>query len=121
MLISSPRGEKMQENMKQLMKEYRVAIEAVSDQHIQKVILYGSYARGDFRADSDIDVMILMDLEETSAQLKQYEEKIYDVTYDFNWDHNTEVMPVIKSRQQFDYWKSAYLFYQNVEREGVLI
>ena len=26
------------------------------------VILYGSYARGDYRDDSDIDIMILLDL-----------------------------------------------------------
>lgn len=28
----------------------------------KKVILYGSYARGDYRDDSDIDIMILLDL-----------------------------------------------------------
>ena len=26
------------------------------------ILLYGSYARGDFRPDSDIDIMILVDL-----------------------------------------------------------
>jgi predicted nucleotidyltransferase len=27
--------------------------------HVQKVILYGSYAKGDFRKDSDIDLVIV--------------------------------------------------------------
>jgi predicted nucleotidyltransferase len=111
----------MQENALQLLRKYRRAIESVSDKHIKKVILFGSYARGDFRDDSDIDVMILVDFDENSVQAKLYEDKIYDVTYDFNWENGTEIMPIVKNIQQFDYWKKSYLFYRNVETEGVVI
>jgi predicted nucleotidyltransferase len=109
----------MQGNALQLLRKYRRAIESVSDKHIKKVILFGSYARGDFRDDSDIDVMILVDFDENSTQAKLYEDKIYDVTYDFNWENDTEIMPVVKNIQQFDYWKKSYLFYRNVETEVV--
>jgi predicted nucleotidyltransferase len=111
----------MQENALQLLRKYRRVIESVSDKHIKKVILFGSYARGDFRDDSDIDVMILVDFDENSVQAKLYEDKIYDVTYDFNWENGTEIMPIVKNIQQFDYWKKSYLFYRNVETEGVVI
>ena len=69
----------------------------------QKVILYGSYARGDFRPDSDIDVMILVDTDR--AGVSPLEKKICDVTYDFNDEHGTDIMPVVQSNTHFDYWK----------------
>lgn len=75
--------------------------EAVSNGHMEQMILYGSYARGDFKPDSDIDVMILLDLDDSA--LRSCEKKICDVTYDFN------------------YWKKAYMFYHNIETEGVAI
>ena len=37
------------------------------------VILYGSYARGDFRADSDIDFMFLVDLSDEEIQRKGHD------------------------------------------------
>jgi predicted nucleotidyltransferase len=111
----------MQENIRELLRKYREAIENVSDNHIVKVVLYGSYARGDFRKDSDIDVMILMDIDESSSLTKQYENKIYDITYDFNMEYDTDIMPIVKDKQHFDYWKNAYLFYKNVDKEGIVI
>lgn len=109
----------MSENIAGLLEKYRERIEAVADSHIKKAILFGSYARGDFHMDSDIDVMILVDLE--GAQMKSYEDKIYDVTYDFNCAYGTEIMPVIQNIDHYNYWKKAYMFYRNVEEEGVVI
>lgn len=109
----------MPKKIEELLKEYRREIENVSDHHIKKVILYGSYARGDYNRDSDIDVMVLMDLEE--AQMKVYEDKIYDTTYEFNDENATEIMPVVQNIHHFNYWKKAYMFYKNVEEEGILI
>lgn len=111
----------MPENIDGMLKEYRRMIADVAGGHLAEVILYGSYARGDYRQDSDVDIMILLDMEEGSPLFGQLEDKIIDATYDFNWDHGCEIMPVVKSLYQFNYWKKAYLFYRNVEREGVIL
>lgn len=102
-----------------MLSEYRKKVESAADYHISEMILYGSYARGDFREDSDIDIMILMDLNETD--MKKYEDRIYDITYDFNFSRGTEIMPVIQNIRHFNYWKKAYLFYRNIEEKGILI
>ncbi len=107
----------MSKNMEELLRQYRDKLESVSESHIKKIILFGSYARGDFRNDSDIDVMILVDLDE--AQMEQYQNKVSDITYDFNWENQTEIMPVVLNVDHFNYWKNAYMFYKNVEEEGV--
>ena len=45
-----------------LLKQYIEEIGKIYGEHLKFVILYGSYARGDFRPESDIDIMILLDL-----------------------------------------------------------
>ena len=109
----------MPQKLEKLLKVYREELEKVTDDKIKKVILYGSYARGDFQPDSDVDVMILVD---TSLDgVSSLERKICDVTYDFNSEHETNIMPVVQSKEHFDYWKNADMFYRNVEKEGVVI
>ncbi len=44
---------------------------------IKKIILYGSYARGDFNKNSDIDLMILTDLDD--EELKKYRIKVREI------------------------------------------
>lgn len=107
----------MPKQIEGLLQLYRSELEMLPGQHIKKVILYGSYARGDFRNDSDIDIMILVDIKD----FKEYEDKIFNLTYDFNLEHNTDIMPIIQNIDHFNRWKNAYMFYRNINREGVAI
>ncbi len=103
--------------MEELFHLYRVELKALFDTHIIKVILYGSYARGDFSKDSDIDIMILVDLDD----IRNCEDQIINMTYDFNMEHGTDIMPVVQNIEHFEYWKNAYIFYNNVNKEGMVI
>ena len=42
-----------------------------------KIILYGSYARGDFHENSDMDVMILTSLDDDG--IREIENSVYDI------------------------------------------
>ena len=42
-------------------------------------IVYGSYARGDFNENSDIDIMVLTSRSEEEIKLVEYE--LYDVAF----------------------------------------
>ncbi|RGO25156.1 HEPN domain-containing protein [Dorea sp. OM02-2LB] len=46
--------------MQDLIKQYVEAVKKIYGSHVRQIILYGSYARGDFRPDSDVDIMILV-------------------------------------------------------------
>ncbi len=48
--------------MQSLIEQYIAEIKKIYGKHLRRVILFGSYARGDFRPDSDIDIMILLDI-----------------------------------------------------------
>ena len=107
----------MSYSMKELLDKYIAEIKKIYGTHLQEVILYGSYARGDFKEDSDIDIMILVDLSEEEIQKSR--DRVSDFTYDFNMDYDLLIMPVVKGMAHFKYWSEAYPFYQNVEKEGV--
>lgn len=106
----------MSDRMQGLLKQYTDGVHRIYRDALKEVILYGSYARGDYNIDSDVDIMILVNLSEEEIENSD-EMLIY--TYDFNMEHNVLIMPIIKSVSHFDYWRSVYPFYQNVETEGV--
>ena len=105
--------------MQSQLERYVDEIKKIYGNHLKAVILYGSYSRGDFRADSDVDIMILVDL--TDMELKRYRHQLSEMTYDFNEEYDLDVKPIAKSNEHFQKWVSAYPFYKNVKKEGVLL
>ncbi|WP_448902672.1 nucleotidyltransferase domain-containing protein [Eubacterium sp.] len=99
------------------LQEYTKEIKKVYGSHLKNVILYGSYARGDQTDDSDIDIMILVDLDDKN--IKDYETKLSDITFDINLDNDLMIMPIVKNQNHFKRWIDAYPFYRNIEKEGV--
>lgn len=107
----------MPRRMQSLIDQYVEEIKRIYGSHVKQIILYGSYARGDFRPDSDVDIMILVDM--SDLELKAYGQQLSYMTYDFNMDHDLDIKPIAKSQQHFQNWVEAYPFYANVEKEGV--
>ncbi|MBO5095242.1 MAG: nucleotidyltransferase domain-containing protein [Lachnospiraceae bacterium] len=105
--------------MESLLERYISEIRKIYGLHLRKVILYGSYARGDFRQDSDVDIMILLDL--SDLDLKAYSQKLSYMTYDFNLDNDLDIKPIAKSEEHFKKWIANYPFYANIHKEGVVL
>lgn len=109
----------MPQVMQNLIQQYVIEIKKIYGLHLRKVILYGSYARGDFRSDSDVDIMILLDM--TDMELKQYGDQLSYMTFDFNMDHDLDIKPIAKSESHFEKWVTNYPFYANINKEGVVL
>ena len=109
----------MSKRMKNLMEQYVEQVRQIYGSHVQQIILYGSYARGDFRPDSDIDIKILLD--KSDQELKAYSQNLSYMTYDFNLDNDLDIKPIAKSQEHFNKLVENYPFYTNVHNEGVLL
>ena len=78
----------MPKMMQDLIEQYVEEIKKIYGSYVRQIILYGSCARGDFRPDSDVDIMILADI--SDLELKAYAQQLSYMTYDFNMDHDTD-------------------------------
>lgn len=117
--MQSAGGMAMPQSMKSVIEQYIAEIKKIYGTHLRKIILYGSYARGDFKADSDIDIMILLDM--SDMDLKVYSQQLSYMTFDFNLDNDLDIKPIAKSEDHFRKWIVNYPFYANINKEGVVL
>lgn len=107
----------MPNNIKMILEKYIDELIKIYNTDLKTVILYGSYARGDNRSDSDIDIMILVNLSDEDIRKKSH--TLSDLTYDYNYDNNLEIMPIVKNIDHFNKWLRSYPFYNIIKNEGV--
>jgi predicted nucleotidyltransferase len=81
-------------------------------------ILYGSEARGEAHADSDIDVLVLLNKEKVTLHDRQ---QITHPLYDVEFETGVIISPKIFPKQLWENEMSVTPFYHNVKKEGVLL
>jgi predicted nucleotidyltransferase len=99
--------------------EFIYMVKKYFGEQLNDIIVYGSYARGDYNDDSDIDVMILVGLNED--EIKKLENTVYDSAYDLELRYGKVISPIIKNQIFFEYWCDTLPFYRNVKMEGVRV
>ena len=82
------------------------------------MILYGSYARGTFTEQSDIDLLILLDKSKIS---RDDETKIKYPLYDIEFDTGLIISPIVLSKNEWESQHKITPFYENVMREGIVL
>lgn len=107
------------QRQKEILVEFAHEVQHLFGASLKKVILYGSYARGDNRDNSDIDIMILTSL--ADAQISQIENDVYDLAFEFQMKYDVDISVIVKNENHFIYWLGALPFYDNVQREGVAL
>lgn len=105
--------------IRDLIEQYVSAIRDIYGEHIKQIILYGSYARGDFHNNSDVDIMVLVDLSDT--QIESYSDILSEVGFNYNVKYDMWFMPVVKNVWHFGEWCAVYPFYSNVMKEGIIL
>jgi predicted nucleotidyltransferase len=107
---------KVPAKIRKLMKELKEGLVRIYGDKLKAVYLYGSYARGDYRQGSDVDVMILL------KDYKNYwkeQSKISQLASDVSLEYDVTVSCIFIKEIQ---WKTASnerpLIY-NIRKEGV--
>lgn len=102
-----------------IIKEIVDSVRTLYDEKLKEIILYGSYARGDYDNESDIDLMVLVDIDET--KLKDYEKELNEIISDIGYRHMEVLSLVDLSYEKFNNWVDVVPYYKNVRNEGIIL
>ena len=107
----------MPTNITDIMQQFASSLRKLLGNTLDSVIVYGSYARGDYSELSDVDVMILVTLSE--EKIKKISDEISDMAFEYLMKFGVDISPVITNIDHFNYWADNLPYYRNVRDEGV--
>lgn len=84
---------------------------------LRHVYLYGSYARGDYQTDSDIDVAAIVDGDR--AVLQQQLKQIWDYANDLELEYGVIISPTVIPADEFTKYRTALPYYANIAKDGI--
>jgi predicted nucleotidyltransferase len=110
----------------EVLVKYRDALLARFPDQLQRLILFGSQARGDAVSESDIDVLVVVDWDEQRLPGGFYAapfgdarwQAIVDAASDLSLEYGVYVSPLVMSERRFHEWSPLV---QRVKEEGVEI
>lgn len=86
---------------------------------LHKVILFGSYARGNYDTESDIDIMVLADV--GRHEMYQLRKALSEISSDICIDTGKVVCILLNDKTLFEERLPILPFYRNVINEGVQV
>ncbi|WP_461133811.1 nucleotidyltransferase domain-containing protein [Spirosoma lituiforme] len=100
-----------------MVQEFKKVLQELYGDRLVDVVLYGSYARGDYDDESDIDLMVVLtdEVVNTYAEIR----KITDIETEFLLRYGFAISPLPVSRKKY---KASYGgVYQEARKEGLTI
>lgn len=106
-----------QENVLSLLHEYVDNLRKIYGHRLRYVALFGSYARGENREGSDIDVFALVDGSE--KDLDTFRHQVSEMSFEFNLQHDVDVQVVVMSSEYYQKWHTVHPLLSNIAKDEV--
>lgn len=84
-----------------------------------QVILYGSYARGDYNHDSDVDIVAIVHGERTILQ--EQLKKVWEESCELELEYHIILSPTVIPYEEFEKYRKDLPYYRNIMREGIIV
>ncbi len=106
-----------QDNLEKILKKIVIIYRNIYNQNLCDIYLYGSYARGDYNEESDIDIVAIVkgDRQDLQNQLKE----IWEAVSDLELDYEVVISPTVIPYSEFETYKDILPYYRNIAKEGV--
>lgn len=118
-LSEKVRGMLTKLEVQKIIHKIAIAYHAIYGNNIEKIILYGSYARGDHDDESDIDIVAIVHGKRADLQKKLKE--IWDISSDLELEYGVIISPTVIPYDEYLKFKDTLPYYYNISKEGVNI
>lgn len=108
--------QKMNEKLTVILAEFRHYLEALYEERLDQIVLYGSQARGDANSESDIDVLIVL---KEPFNYSDETERVSFIVTPLCLEHNVVISCAFVTLEQLKQGNSA--FFRNVHLEGICV
>lgn len=105
------------QKVKQLLQTAETELRKIFKDKLKKIILFGSYSRGDYDDESDVDVMVLID----DSNPKAYDDIILDVEVDLSIAYDIVLTIFVENETEYQDGKLYKPFLEAIEQEGIEI
>ena len=103
----------------EILQIFSRSVKMILGKNLSKIIVYGSYARGEYQEDSDIDIAIFTPREVQDFYLLI--KKISEITFEYGVKYDVILSPVFQNTNNFKRMLKAVPYYQSIEREGIIV
>ena len=83
---------------------------------IVDIVLYGSYARGDFSEGSDVDLVAVV--HGARPDLQEKLKRVWDVSAELGLDNDVVISPTVIPYEEFMKYQKTLPYYRNITEEG---
>ncbi len=102
--------------IKDLLQELKIELQKRYGNKLRKIMLFGSYARGEYRSDSDIDIAVILDdFSYACAEIERTGDIVSALSLKF--DTLISLVPI----KEKDWEKRKTTLISNIERDGTAI
>jgi predicted nucleotidyltransferase len=91
----------------------------VLSEDLDKIVMYGSCARGDYSEDSDVDIAILTKCDRLTS--KKYDDRLMDIVTDIAMNYGMVVQYICIPTDEYEKKKTWYGYFKNIEQEGIVL
>ncbi|MEW6400498.1 MAG: nucleotidyltransferase domain-containing protein [Chloroflexota bacterium] len=109
-------NKKVPTRIRKLMKELKDGLVRIYGDKLMGVYLYGSYARGDYRPGSDVDVMILL---KNYRNYWNEQQRISRLASEVSLEHDVTVSCIFVKEAQWENARNERPLLYNIHKEGL--
>lgn len=104
------------ENLQEVFERMIPGFQTIFGNVLERIILYGSVARGTQTAESDIDIAVIV-----RRYTEDMHDKMIDLTVDLELEYNKVLSVLLIDYDNFREWEDVLPFYKNMKKDGIML